>query len=148
MTLIRTAVEIDAPLQRVWDVVADPRNLPQWDRHVTSVEGVPDEGLKEGAAYSTDLRFMGLRSRVEAVVERIDAPVFARIRLSGILDATVTTVLTPLDDGRTRLTQEVDYRFRGGRLGRMAARVLRLTGGPSLALRRGVWAQKRQAEGR
>jgi uncharacterized protein YndB with AHSA1/START domain len=148
MTLVRTSVEVDAPIEGVWEVVSDPRNLPRWDSHITSVIGVPEEGLAEGSAYSTDLRLMGLRSKVDAVAEKLEPPVFARIRLSGILDATVTTVLTPLKDGRTRLTQEVDYTFRGGRLGELAGRALRLTGGPRLALRRGVLAQKRQAENR
>jgi uncharacterized protein YndB with AHSA1/START domain len=146
MTLVRTSVEIDAPQERVWEVVADPRNLPRWDRHITTVVGVPEGGLQEGTTYTTDLRLMGLRSRVQATVEEVHPPTLARIRLFGILDATVTTVLTPLDNGRTRLDQAVDYRFRGGPLGIMAARALRLTGGPSLALRRGVLAQKRQAE--
>jgi carbon monoxide dehydrogenase subunit G len=146
MTRVRTSVDVDAPPEKVWEVVSDPGNLPRWDRHVTGVEGVPPDGLREGTEYTTELRFMAIGAKVAAKVLEFDPPRFARIRLSGLLDATVSTRLTPIDGGRTRLEQEVDYRFRGGPLGRMAAEALRLTGGASYALRRGVLAQKRQAE--
>ncbi|MBI4261289.1 MAG: SRPBCC family protein [Actinobacteria bacterium] len=146
MTRVSTTVEVEAPLERVWEVVSDPRNLPRWDRHITAVEGVPDSGLEEGTTYETELRFMGLHSHVHAEVEELDPPSYARIRLSGLLEAEVITRLAALDGGRTRLEQVVDFEFRGGTLARMASRGLRLTGGPAIALRRGVAAQKRQAE--
>jgi carbon monoxide dehydrogenase subunit G len=146
VTRVRTTIEVEAPPERVWRVVADPANLPRWDRHIADVRGVPPDGLAAGTEYETDVQLAGVRSTVRARVEELDRPHFARVRLDGLIDAVVTTHLTPVGEGRTRLDQEVDFRFRGGRLGRMAARALKLTGGPSLALRRGVLAQKRQVE--
>ena len=35
---------LDAPLERVWDVVSDPYSLPRWWPRVTRVEEVSDEG--------------------------------------------------------------------------------------------------------
>jgi carbon monoxide dehydrogenase subunit G len=146
VTRVRTTIEVEAPPEQVWRVVADPQNLPRWDRHIADVRGVPPEGLASGTEYETDVQLAGIRSTVKARVEELDRPHFARIRLDGLIDAVVTTHLTPVGEGRTRLDQEVDFRFRGGPVGRMAARALKLTGGPSLALRRGVLAQKRQVE--
>jgi hypothetical protein len=40
----------------------------------------------------------------------------------------------------------VNYQFRGGPLGKLAARSLRMIGGAGLALRHGALAQKRQIE--
>jgi uncharacterized membrane protein len=146
---VRTVVEIDAPPEEVWKVVGDPRNLPQWDPHITKVEDVPADGLREGSDYETELRFMGVRARVTAHVAELRPAEYSRIRLYGpLLDATVVTRLSPLDGDRTRLEHEVDYRFRGGWLGRLAGRALALTGGPEIALRRGTLAQKRQIEER
>jgi uncharacterized membrane protein len=146
MTFVRASVDIDAPPDRVWDVVSDPRNLPLWDRHVDAVLGVPPEGVKRGTRYTTVMRFMSVHANVGAEVLELDPPRFGRVRLSGLLDATVTTRIDPLDGNRSRLEHEVDYRFRGGPIGRLAARSLRLIGGAGLALRHGALAQKRQIE--
>jgi uncharacterized protein YndB with AHSA1/START domain len=35
---------VDAPLERVWDVVSDPYSLPRWWPRVTRVEEVSDRG--------------------------------------------------------------------------------------------------------
>jgi carbon monoxide dehydrogenase subunit G len=145
MTVLKVEVEVDAPPDRVWEVVSDPRNLKTWDRHIIAVTGVPEDGLKVGTSYETEIRFMGVRTHVAAEVLEIDPPRYAKIRLHGLLDATVETWVEPIDGGRTKLRHRVDYRFRGGPLGDLGARVIRAMGGASL-LKRGVQAQKRQAE--
>ena len=139
-------MDIDAPLDQVWKVVADPRNLPRWDRHILSVSGVPRGGLEVGSTYTTEIRFMGARAQIQAEVLEIDPPKFSRIRLSGVLDAVVNTRLEPISDQRTKLEHDIEYGFRGGPVGRLAAHALRLTGGANIVLRRGTLAQKRQIE--
>jgi uncharacterized membrane protein len=147
LTRVRTVVEIDAPPIDVWKVVCDPTNLPRWDRHITRVEGVPETGIREGTDYETEVRFFGVRARVYAHVAELRPHEYSRIRLYGpMLDAIVETRIDPIDGDRTRLEHEVDYRFRGGRLGKLADRALGFTGGPELALRRGTLAQKAQIE--
>ncbi|HJP64845.1 MAG TPA: SRPBCC family protein [Actinomycetota bacterium] len=145
MTVLTVQADVDAQPEHVWTVVSDPRNLTEWDRHITAVHGVPADGLRRGSEYDTEIRFMGIRTKVHADVLDIDPPRYSKIRLVGLLDATVETFLEPLDGGRTHLRHRVDYRFRGGPLGDLGARVVRAMGGASL-LRRGVEAQKRQAE--
>jgi uncharacterized protein YndB with AHSA1/START domain len=146
MSRARVTVDVQASPEEVWEVIADPRNLPRWDRHVTKVDGVPDGGLSKGSEYSTQVRFMGVGARMEAKVLKIEPPRYAKVRLRGLMDATVKTTVTSLGNGRSRLEHDVEYDFRGGPLGRLAARALRMTGGPHLVLRRGTMAQKRQVE--
>lgn len=145
MSVVQTTVEIEAPQETVWDVVADPRNMPRWDRHIVAVRGVPDSGLEEGTEYSTELRFMGVRGKLRAKVLELRRPRYAKVKLTGLLDAVVETRLEPIDDGRTALAQRVDYRFMGGPLGLFAAGAVRRLGAKGI-LQRGVLAQKRQAE--
>jgi carbon monoxide dehydrogenase subunit G len=140
------SVEVKASPEDVWKVVANPRNLPRWDRHITTVEGVPPNGLTRGSGYSTRVQFMGVGARVNAKVLEIEPPRYAKVRVEGFMDATVETTIAPLGNGRSRLEHDVLYRFRGGPIGKMAAQALRMTGGPQLVLRRGTMAQKRQAE--
>ena len=147
MTVLTVGTEVDAPPEKVWEVVADPRNLTTWDRHIAAVRGVPENGLKRGSEYETEIRFMGIRVNVHADVIEIEPPRYSKIRLRGIMDATVETTLELVDGSRTKLRHRVDYRFRGGPLGDLGARAVRAMGGASL-LKRGVEAQKRQAEER
>lgn len=146
MTVVSFALEVDASPERVWEVVSNPVNLPHWDRHIVRVEGVPASGLSAGVRYVTVMRFMAVRARVRAEVLEWEAPRRSTIRLAGALDATVTTTVEPLEDGRSRLEHVVRYRFRGGPFGDLAARSLALVGGAQYALRRGTLAQKREIE--
>ena len=96
-------MEIEATPEEVWRVVSDPRNLPKWDRHILSVQGVPADGLKEGVRYTTELKMLGVKGSIEAEVLEIDPPKQSRIRLRGLLDATVKTIISPLAGGKRSL---------------------------------------------
>ena len=98
----------------------------------------------EGARYEVDMGFMAVQTTVRATVLEWDPPWRSRIRLEGLLDATVTTSVAALHD-RSVLRHEIDYRFRGP-LGRFGAMGVNALGGAHLALKRGVLAQKRQIE--
>ena len=148
MTQVEFDIVIEAPQEEVWEVISDPRNLPHWDRHIVRVDGVPPEGLREGTRYSTEMRFMALRTTVDGEVLEWDPPRRSRIRLTGLLDATVTSTVEPLAGDRSLLEHVIDYRFRGGPLGELAARSLAGVGGAHLALRHGTLAQKREIEER
>lgn len=146
MSVVQTSIEIDASVDQVWDVVADPNNLPLWDRHIDRVSGLPNGALRPGTEYEVRLRFMGARATVPARVLEIKPGEYAKVQLGGLIEATVETWLEPLGGRRTRLRHRIQYRFRGGPLGALGARAINLLGAPML-LRRGALAQKRQIEG-
>lgn len=148
VSIVEVLVEVEAPSERVWAVVSDPRKLSHWDRHVESVAGIPAAGLAEGVRYTTVMRFMAVRGRVDGEVLEFEPPHRSVIRLTGLLEATVTTTVEPLPGERSLLKHVVDYHFRGGAIGDFAARSLRLLGGAQLALRHGTLAQKREIESR
>jgi uncharacterized protein YndB with AHSA1/START domain len=145
MSVVQASVDVEAPPERVWDVVADPRNLPRWDHHIEAVDGVPEDGLREGIGYAATIRLMGVRTRVKVQVVELRPHEYAKVTLDGLLDGVVQTWLVPLDAGGTRLRHRVQYRFKGGPFGRLAARGVKLLGA-SMLLRRGVQAQKLQVE--
>jgi ligand-binding SRPBCC domain-containing protein len=145
MSVVRQWTVIDAAPEEVWAVIADPRNLPRWNRYIKSVHDVPENGLRQGSTYWTEMGVMGVSFRVKARVEEIDPPRFSRVHLSGPLDAVIRTWVRPVGTRRSRLEHEVDYRLRGGPIGAVIARGLQLLGAPAL-LRRGLRAQKRHVE--
>ena len=144
MTTVEFSVEVDAPPERVWKVTSNPRNLPHWDKHIESVD-VPEGGLGLGVRYHVLMRFMSLRTTVDAEVLEWEPPSRAVIRLSGLLEATVTTAIASLPSERSLLRHEVTYRFRGV-FGGIGARSIQAVGGTQLALKHGVLAQKREIE--
>ena len=146
VTVVSVTVEVEAPPEDVWEVIANPANLPHWDRHIVRVLGVPEGGLARGVDYVTEMRFMAVHAKVAAEVLEWDPPRRSAIRLSGLLDATVTSTVEGLGGGRSQLEHVVEYRFRGGPFGDIVARSLRLVGGAQYALRRGTLAQKREIE--
>jgi uncharacterized protein YndB with AHSA1/START domain len=143
-TTVEFSVEVDAPPEDVWTVASDPKNLPQWDRHIESVE-LPEGPLRLGTHYRVRLRFFAVRATVEALVLEWEPPWRSVVRLDGMLEATVTTSIASLPYARSVLRHEVTYRFRGP-LGGVGARSLQAVGGAQLALKRGVLAQQRQVE--
>lgn len=145
MSVIEASEVINAAPEAVWKVVADPNNIPRWDHHAYEVKGVPEAGLGRGSEYTTGVKFMGARAHASAKVLEIEAPRYSKIELRGLVDGIVETWLEPLDSGKTRLRHRIDYRFKGGPIGGLAARAVRLLGASSL-LRRGIQAQKRQVE--
>jgi uncharacterized membrane protein len=145
VSVVQFTVEVDAPIDRVWAVVADPRNLPRWDHRILRVSGLPEDGLRQGSEYRVQLGFMGARAWVPAKVLDIRPSEYSCVHLGGLVDAVVESRLKPLPGGRTRLSHRIDYRFPGGPLGSLAAGAVSLLGAP-LLLRHGVEAQKRQAE--
>lgn len=148
VTLVEFDLVVDAPPEAVWEVISDPRRLPQWDRHIVRVDGIPPDGLREGSRYTTEMRFVLLRSTIDGEVLEWDPPHRSKIRLTGLLDATVTSSIEPLAGDRSLLQHVVDYHFRGGPLGEIAARSLARVGGAHLALRHGTLAQQREIEER
>lgn len=147
MSTIRDAVVVDAPPEEVWRVIADPRNLPRWNRQIRAVRGAPDGELEAGDSYRIDLGLLGVSAEVRAVVRELERPSFSEVALTGPIEGTVRTHVRPIGVSRSRLEHEVEYRFPGGPLGRVAARAVRLMGA-SLILRRGLRAQKEMVEGR
>jgi uncharacterized protein YndB with AHSA1/START domain len=145
MTTVRQWVTVDAPPEDVWRVVSDPRNLPRWNRYIREVENAPEDGLRKGTRYTTRMGVGGVTFRVNASVEEVDPPRYSQIRLTGPLDAVVRTWIRPVGSRRSRLEHEVEYRIRGGPIGELIARGLRLMGASGM-LRRGISAQKRQIE--
>lgn len=110
MTTAEFSVEVEAPPEVAWEVAADPRNLPHWDRHIVAVR-MPDGGLRPGVTYEVDMGFRSVRTTVRCEVLEWEPPWRSRIHLQGLLEATVTTAIASLPYDRCMLRHEIDYRF-------------------------------------
>lgn len=145
MTTAREFDVFEADPAEVWKVLADPRNLPRWNSHIHEVVDVPNGELEAGDAYVLELRVLGVPVRIRATVAELQRERYSEVHLVGPLEATVRTYVRQAGPRRTRVEHEVEYRFRGGPLGRVLARAVRRLGA-SLILRRGLRAQRDQVE--
>ncbi len=126
MTLVTTAIEIDAPPERVWEVVLDPRRLADWVTiHRSLGEDTPAR-LRVGSTFEQTMNLRGAHLHVHWSVVALDPPTRAEWHGRGPAhsQASIVYALAPTDSGGTCFTYENTFKPPGGPLGAVAGRVL------------------------
>ncbi len=123
---IREAIDLDAPPERVWAVVAeDVKNAPKWTSYLEKVEKLDDGPPSKGTRYRYLLNLPGgnrVTLEVEQDVYNTSKKCAGRF-IKGPLKGTWSYTYSRRKDGSTRLVYEMDYelggllRFAGGLLG-------------------------------
>jgi uncharacterized membrane protein len=122
---IREQIDIDAPPERVWAVVAeDVKNAPKWTTYLDRVEKLDEGTPGKGTRYRYHLDLPGTKVTLEVEQDVYQKPrKCAGLFIKGPLKGTWSYTYTQLKDGSTRLTYGMDYelmgllRFAGGLLG-------------------------------
>ncbi len=144
MARLHEVVDIDAPPERVWAVVAeDVKNAPKWSSNLERVEMLDDPPPGKGTRYRYHLDLGGHKERLEVEQDVFNRPKRCSGRfIRGPLTGTWSYTYTPRRDGTTRLVYEMDYQL-GGLL-RFATGVL----GPQYAagIRKNMESLKRYIE--
>ncbi|MEU6472583.1 SRPBCC family protein [Streptomyces massasporeus] len=99
-------VEIDRPVEAVFDYLADGRNDPQFSPRVLKIERVPDGPTAVGTVFRSTVKDAGMKTGREFRITDLEAPV--RIRWAEVSKNSVTADeggydLEPMSDGRTRV---------------------------------------------
>ena len=116
-------VELEAPPERVYDIVMDPRCLKDWVTIHQKLESAPNGQLQTGSTITQVLKLAGRKFKVrwtvievkpcERVVWEGDGPMFTHAR--------VVYDFAPHGEG-TRFSYTNEYDLPGGALGRVAGR--------------------------
>jgi uncharacterized membrane protein len=122
---IHEQIDIGAPPERVWAVVAeDVKNAPRWTTYLDRVDKLDDGPPGRGTRYRYHLDLPGTAVTLEVEQDVYQKPKKCAGRfIKGPLKGTWTYTYTQRKDGSTRLTYEMDYeltgllRFAGGLLG-------------------------------
>jgi uncharacterized protein YndB with AHSA1/START domain len=127
MTVVNASIEIDAPPERVYDMMLDPDCLSEWvtiHRRVNRADGgAPHEGYE----MEQTLCLRGANFKVRWTLTEADRPGSATWEGRGPAHSYARTAykLTPVDGGgRTRFDYENEFKAPGGLLGAAASRVL------------------------
>ena len=112
MLELRREIEIDAPPEQVWQVLAGFASYPEWNPFITSIEGEPREGAKlEVRIAPPGGRPMTFRPTVRAARPSRELRWLGRVLLPGIFDGEHVLAIEPLGEGRSRFIQS--ERFTG-----------------------------------
>ncbi len=126
MSLVQVKIRIEAPVQRVWETIMDPRRLERWVTIHRSVENVSDEPTRQGAKMDQVMHMRGLNFRVHWTLVDVNAPTHAEWDGRGPAHsrARIRYELTGDGDHATAFEYFNEFTTPGGRLGNMATRVI------------------------
>lgn len=125
MARIEHTIEVDVPVEIVWDVWSDVRRLPELSKSTTEVRGAPERLTKVGDTFCQVARAAGKNASVQWVVTSIRAQDHLVIEGSpgfGV-HASITERVRALPAGGTALTLEADYALPFGPLGKVVSKL-------------------------
>jgi carbon monoxide dehydrogenase subunit G len=120
---VERTIEIDAPPERVYEVVMDPRHLKDWVSIHESLDEAPPGELKQGAELVQTLKLAGRRFHVHWKVVEDDCPTRVVWEGQGPVHSHAKVVYQfERNEGGTRFSYMNQYDLPGGALGRLAGR--------------------------
>jgi uncharacterized membrane protein len=126
MSTVSAKIEIDAPIERVWEIVMDPQRLGDWVTIHKSVSHVSDSPLRNGSTMDQAMHVRGLTFRVHWTLMEVDSPHRAEWEGGGPARSTaiIRYELSSPDEGRTIFQYTNEFHPPGGRLGSVASRMI------------------------
>ncbi|HEX4010577.1 MAG TPA: SRPBCC family protein [Solirubrobacteraceae bacterium] len=125
MSTVSAEIEIDAPIEKVWETVMDPTRLGDWVTIHKSVSNVSDFPLRRGSTMAQAMHVRGLTFHVHWTLMAVDSP--RRAEWEGGGPARSTAIIRyelSEDQGRTTFTYTNEFHPPGGRLGNVASRMI------------------------
>jgi len=125
VSIVIASIDIDAPVQDVWDHIMDPAKMRSWVSIVDRIERVDPGPIRPGFRMSQTLCLRGVRFKVHWTLEELDAPRFARWEGKGPARSTAVTENRLTErDGRTHFDYRNEFRTPFGPLGAAASKVI------------------------
>jgi uncharacterized protein YndB with AHSA1/START domain len=126
MSVVHVKTKIDAPIERVWETVMDPRRLEEWVTIHRSLKSSPNEPLRPGSAMEQVMHFRGISFTVHWTLVDVHEPMHAEWKGRGpaYSRARIRYELSGDNDGATEFEYFNEFTPPGGRLGIVASRVI------------------------
>ncbi len=126
MSTVHTQIDIEAPIERVWEIVMDPYRFKDWVTIHRSIRDVSDEPLRRGSTFDQVLHMRGVSFHVHWTRVDLSAPRVAEWEGRGPAHsrARIRYELSENGDGATCFAYINEFTVPGGRLGSYASRVI------------------------
>jgi len=128
--VVSQSVEINAPIERVWELVMDPDRLGDWVTIHNSVSDVPDEPLETGSTFRQKMKLKGVPLKVDWEVVECEAPTRARWSGEAAAGAQASIVYDLSEkDGVTTFDYQNEFELPAGKAGKLAGRAFNAMSG-------------------
>jgi len=126
MSTVQAEIEINAPIERVWETIMDPGRLRDWVTIHKSVKNVSDSPLRQGATMDQAMHVRGLTFRVHWQLVSVNPPHEAQWEGGGPAhsNALIRYELSSDESDRTKFRYTNEFHPPGGRLGNVAGRMI------------------------
>jgi len=126
MSTVHVQIDIEAPMQTVWDTIMDPERLGDWVTIHRSVKVKSPHPQQPGARMDQVLHILGVSFKVHWTLESVVAPRRAEWHGRGpaLSRAMISYALSGDPQGPTRFDYVNEFHPPGGPLGGAASRVL------------------------
>ena len=134
--VVAESIEINAPIERVWDLIMDPQRLGDWVTIHRSVADVPDGDLTTGSRFRQEMRLKGIPLKVRWEVVECRPPRYAcwQGRAVAGAEARISYELSEHGTG-TRFDYENEFELPAGKVGKLAGRAFNAISGDREAKR-------------
>jgi uncharacterized protein YndB with AHSA1/START domain len=125
MSSVHVKMDIDAPVERVWDTIMDPHRFEDWVTIHRSVDNVSASPAKRGATMDQVIQMRGVTFHVRWTLVSVDAPNRAEWEGRGPAHSRARILYELSDRGAsTAFEYTNEFTVPGGRLGTAASRVI------------------------
>jgi uncharacterized protein YndB with AHSA1/START domain len=126
MSTVHTTIEIEAPVERVWEIVMDPYRLEDWVTIHRALRNVSDKPLLKGSTMDQVLHMRGVSFHVHWTLVDVKPPNVAEWEGRGPAHsrARIRYELSDGEDGRTLFEYTNEFTTPGGRVGNVASRLI------------------------
>jgi ribosome-associated toxin RatA of RatAB toxin-antitoxin module len=117
MAEIHKTVTIDAPAEKVFDIVDDPENYPKYVPNVSQVVDVRRSERRIGDSFRVLYKVLGTTFEEKFTTTDYQRPTRISSSFDGGMSGTFRWAFEPLG-AQTKATVDVDYRVAGGAIGK------------------------------
>jgi len=125
MASVNTSIDINAPVQRVWDLATDLERLGEWVSIHRDFPKPPPTDVAKGTTFRQTLAVAGTPFAVDWTAVEVDGP--QRLSWEGTGPAGTiarTTYSLTVENGGTHFEYENEFKLPAGELGEAAAGVI------------------------
>lgn len=125
MSIVHTRIRIAAPVERVWEIVMDPKRLHEWVSIHRSLDAYSEGPPRTGSTMEQSLRIRGVTFHVKWTLVEVNPPFLAEWEGKGPAGSRARTryELRLDNDEHTVFDYTNEFKTPGGRLGVVASRV-------------------------
>jgi len=120
---IQKTIDINTPAEKIFEILEDPRRLPEYGPGVSSVEDIRQSDQHIGDSFRATYSVLGLHFPMTFTATEYVKPTKLTARFEGGMKGTWNWTLEPRGN-TTHLTTGMDYEMAGGILGKAFNAVL------------------------